>query len=222
MFFGRSDLCPLSFAKSFVNEQSTLCTGASDDSAVFTTVWCPHDVRWGCGLSTTWDNEALTRGGGDIFGVGRQAVVDREGVAWGTEERAIFIDVEVLTVRELEILALSGGMAQSNRSWIGVFHVAYLGHHWHAGSVGICRIGNILYNRSPVLQISWDLVNHCLSVGCIIPLIRVITNQLALAVNGVSELSQGTIEKHTGRVRMAPIQESVHYLAAPLLRQQYG
>lgn len=45
--------------------------------------------------------------GGEVLGVGGQAVVEREGVAGCVEEGSILVDVDVLTVGQLEVANIS-------------------------------------------------------------------------------------------------------------------
>jgi hypothetical protein len=90
--------------------------------------------------------------------------------------------------------------------------------------MGKCVPLHIVYNRSPFLQISRDLVNHLLPVCCVVSLIGVIADQLALAMKQLARYPQfnHSIVKLTEQGGKAPTQESIHSPALPPLRPQYG
>lgn len=101
MLFGGCNFSPFTFTKSFVDKQGALCSRACDDRAVLATVRGPHNVRRRGRLSTTGYHEALVGSGGNLLRIRCNAVVERERVAGSSEERTIFVDVEVFPVGKL-------------------------------------------------------------------------------------------------------------------------
>lgn len=79
----------------------------------------------------------------------------------------------------------------------------YLGDNRHAGTVGICGIDDIIDDGTPVLQIFGRLVDHFLAVGGVGALVRVVADELPIAVIFKWQISTAFISQETTRQILA-------------------
>lgn len=107
MGLGRRDLSPLTLTKGLVDEQGALCSRADDNGTVLAAIGSPDNIRGGGRLGAAGNNQLVVLSGGEVLGVRRQAVVEREGVPGGVEEGSILVGVDVLTVWQLSFARVS-------------------------------------------------------------------------------------------------------------------
>jgi hypothetical protein len=152
------DLDPRSLPKTLVDvdlgaRSVGAAVSAGNDGSILATDRAPDDVWRTSRDSAISRLQADSSSLAELLGVGDDLVVDRELVGvcddWST---TVFVCHDVLAI---------GQLGNSRHSW----------------AVGVGRVGDVVDDWSPLLEVGGSLVNHLLTVGGVVSLVGVVADE---------------------------------------------